>query len=464
MSTEDQEAQEDELLALASIYSEDEFNRADSAPGGEILVCLDLPSHFKVLVKSNGAADSITDNFENTVSFLPPIVLNFELPPGYPSTTPPNFTLSCKWLSPKQLTRLCQHLDDLWKENRGSVVLFPWIQFLKEETLDYLNIRSPYEIEVPSNGLQSWTQSPEKTFGAGEWPSLDKRAIQDVQSASALVRCILDFNEAQQKKTFDSKPFLCNICFMEKLGSDCTHFKDCEHVYCNTCLKDYFEIQIKDGQVHALNCPEPKCTSVATPAQVKDLVGEQLFSRYDRLLLQSSLDLMADVVYCPRPSCQTPVMQEPGGTMAICSVCQYAFCIICKMTFHGLSPCKVTAEKLVALREEYLAADDEGKKFLEKRYGKRVIQKAVEEMESMEWLEQNSKCCPRCGTHIQKIDGCNKMTCTGCHQYFCWLCSSTLNRGNPYLHFNDPSSACFNQLFLGIDADHDFFEGDVEDL
>ncbi|KAM3924225.1 E3 ubiquitin-protein ligase RNF14 [Leptodactylus fuscus] len=463
MSTEDQEAQEDELLALASIYSEDEFKRADGSPGGEIQVCLDLPSHFKISVKSNSATDSFPENFENTVSFLPPIVLNFELPPGYPSTTSPTFTLSCKWLSPRQLSLLCQRLDDLWEENRGCVVLFPWVQFLKEETLDFLNIKSPYEIEVPSNGLQSPIQSPEKASANGEWGLLDKRAIQDVQSVPALVRNILDFNEAQQKKVFDSKPFLCNICFMEKLGSECTYFKDCEHVYCNICLKDYFEIQIKDGQVHALNCPEPKCKSVATPAQVKDLVEEQLFSRYDRLLLQSSLDLMADVVYCPRPGCQTPVMQEPGGTMGICAVCQYAFCILCKMTFHGVSPCKVTAEKLLLLREEYLAADDEGKKFLEKRYGKRVIQKAVEEMDSMDWLEQNSKCCPRCGTHIQKIDGCNKMTCTGCHMYFCWLCMSALSRGNPYQHFNDPSSACFNQLFYGIDVDQDLFDENQED-
>ncbi|CAJ0954229.1 unnamed protein product [Ranitomeya imitator] len=297
----------------------------------------------------NSATNSLVDNFENAVSFLPPIVLNFELPPDYPSTAPPNFTLSCKWLSPRQLTLLCQHLDDLWEENSGCVVLFPWIQFLKEETLDFLNIKSPYEIELSSNGLQNHGVLLERG-------SFDKRAIQDVQSVSALVKCILVFNEAQEKKVFESKPFLCNICFMEKLGSECTHFKDCQHVYCNCCLKDYFEIQIKDGQVHALNCPEPKCKSVATPAQVKRLVGEQLFSRFDHLLLQSSLDLMADVVYCPRLSCQTPVMVEPEGTMGICSVCQYAFCILCNMTFHGISPCNIPEVWINSVKLEALGS------------------------------------------------------------------------------------------------------------
>uniref|UniRef100_A0A8C5QL84 RWD domain-containing protein n=1 Tax=Leptobrachium leishanense TaxID=445787 RepID=A0A8C5QL84_9ANUR len=136
MSSEDQDAQEDELLALASIYPDDEFKRSKTSQGGEFRVCLDLPPNFEIHLKSD------------TVSFLPPIVLNFELLSDYPSASPPNFTLSCKWLSPKQLARLCQHLDDLWVENAGCVVLFAWTQFLKEETLEHLCITSPHEIEL----------------------------------------------------------------------------------------------------------------------------------------------------------------------------------------------------------------------------------------------------------------------------------------------------------------------------
>lgn len=70
--------------------------------------------------------------------------------------------------------------------------------------------------------------------------------------------------------------------------------------------------------------------------------------------------------------------------------------------------CKVTVnfllcflEKLIDLRNEYLQADEATKRFLEQRYGKRVIQKALEEMESKDWLEKNSKSCPCCGTPIQ---------------------------------------------------------------
>lgn len=49
------EAQEDELLALTSIYDEEEFHRAESAQGGEIQLCLELPADFKIVVKGRPA-------------------------------------------------------------------------------------------------------------------------------------------------------------------------------------------------------------------------------------------------------------------------------------------------------------------------------------------------------------------------------------------------------------------------
>lgn len=201
---------------------------------------------------------------------------------------------------------------------------------------------------------------------------LDPRAVVLMDPHSDPLPQLLDFDEAQRQRVFDSKVFCCGICFSDKLGSSCLCFKGCQHVYCKVCMTEYFQIQIRDGNVQCLNCPEPKCTSLATPSQVrrinfvphlkfsirtrfnqpflsllnfivqvKQLVDDELFARYDRLLLQSSLDLMADVVYCPRHSCGTAVMVEPDTTMGICSACQYAFCTLCKLGYHGVSHCKI---------------------------------------------------------------------------------------------------------------------------
>ena len=79
----------------------------------------------------------------------------------------------------------------------------------------------------------------------------------------------------------------------------------------------------------------------------------------------------------------------------------------------------------------------------------------VDEVVSEKWIFSNAKQCPSCSASIQKIDGCNKMTCIKCRSYFCWLCMSTLSRSNPYQHFNSLNSSCFNKLFEGIDEDDD---------
>ncbi|XP_034033928.1 E3 ubiquitin-protein ligase RNF14 [Thalassophryne amazonica] len=478
--SEDAEAQEDELLALSSIYDEEEFQRAESAQGGEIHVCLELPPDFKVVVKGEKTT-------EYNICFLPPLVLNFELPPDYPSASPPKFTLSSKWMTRAQMSSLCRRLDELWEESQCSVVLFTWIQFLKEEAMDFLGIQSPLETiqagnkagsehrktdhedvrhcgSVSENHEEMKTEVKKETSESHSLSSsqLDPRAILLRDPRSELLPQLMDFDEGQRQKVFDSKVFCCAICFVEKLGSSCICFKECQHVYCKACMTEYFQIQIRDGNVQCLHCPEPKCTSSATPPQVKQLVDEELFARYDRLLLQSSLDLMADVVYCPRLSCGTAVMAEPDTTMGICPACQYAFCTLCKLGYHGLSHCKINADELHRLRDEYVSATPAGQKFMEQRFGKKVIQKAVEESFSIEWLNENCKCCPRCGTNIQKADGCNKMTCTSCKQYFCWLCLGQLSKVSPYSHFSNPQSPCYKQLFQGVDLDEEFWS-DEED-
>lgn len=146
------------------------------------------------------------------------------------------------------------------------MVLFTWIQFLKEEALDFLGLQSPLEI---SRGSSKHSQLERcRPEGAAKRVDLDPRAVLEAERHGDLLRQLLDFDEAQRQKVFDSKVFCCGICFTEKLGSLCVLFKECQHVYCRACITEYFQIQIRDGKVQCLTCPEPKCTSVATPSQV----------------------------------------------------------------------------------------------------------------------------------------------------------------------------------------------------
>ena len=53
------------------------------------------------------------------------------------------------------------------------------------------------------------------------------------------------------------------------------------------------------------------------------------------------------------------------------------------------------------------------------------------------------------------------MVCGHCNTFFCWLCNAQLNPRDPYLHYRNPESTCFNRLNQGIIVDDD--EDDDED-
>lgn len=155
-----------------------------------------------------------------------------------------------------------------------------------------------------------------------------------------------------------------------------------------------------------------------------------------------------DIVYCPRRHCQYPVTRDPDDNMARCPVCQYAFCVHCKMVYHGIEPCKISSgmrlnliaiyitnsllfysvlntkslefllytininlcHVLILLAEkqrllkEYQSASNEKKAEMEKYYGKKQLQTLIENVMSENWINDNSHNCPHCKTAIEVRD------------------------------------------------------------
>lgn len=350
----------------------------------------------------------------------------------------------------------------MWEENaNGTVVMFEWNTFLLEETKSFLEIQSPLLVRDMAVMRNRLSQLDNKASAFLE--ELDGRAFQDVASLADLRRCLIEYDKCERKRQFNRNLFDCNVCFTQKLGEKCTSFFPCSHVFCNSCMTDYFKIKICDGSVKALTCPFDKCESQATPSQVSELVDDDLYEKYEKYLLQSSLDCMSDVLYCPRTVCQSPVLVENGSVLGMCPKCSFAFCTLCKRSYHGVQPCPMDEEEFKKLRIQYEKASPADRLAMEKKYGRRNLKYAVEDVISEDWIKKNSKKCPNCKAVIEKIDGCNKMNCFRCNENFCWLCLKKLPNSSPYSHFNDRRGSCFNKLFEGVIInDNDYFEDDFD--
>ncbi|GAB6026474.1 E3 ubiquitin-protein ligase rnf14 [Chamberlinius hualienensis] len=487
--------QDDELLALASIYDSEVFHAEEGAYKGHFCAHMELPKPFfiKGFIPSPKAENSDTED-GSCVDFLPPIILQFRFPPNYPSEQMPYFLLRSSWLNNEQLSRLCKCLDKVWSENKHEVILFRWIEFFKEEALSVLNIKDTLDLSwIFSEGQQheekvlretdkSYCDTSEcgsnmsttsQGYCASNFkrnsrfrmnPVGDRRAISEYSNSATIVSSLLEYNQMQKEKLFAMSVHFCNVCLEEKSGTLCVRFKDCGHVCCKECVKTYFEVQIVEGKVTGLTCPYEKCSTQASQALIRDLVDEELFSKYDRLLLSTTLDSMTDIQYCPRTFCQCAVVIEPSCTLGTCPSCFFAFCIFCRASYHGVEPCKMKSEERRKLYERYKNGSEEEKMVLDSRYGRLQMRHLVDLTLSESWVDEHSKQCPHCRSNIEKIDGCNKMSCWKCGKFFCWTCMAKLPNVEPYKHYEDPFATCYNRLFTGAfaEADEDF-EDDLDD-
>lgn len=390
--------------------------------------------------------ENSNNNETYTVSHLPPLNLAIELPEGYPSENSPNFTLTTtpSWLPSSVITKLLDDGKALWEECGKDLVVFSYIDHLQQlsETVFGIDdgtdggVRLPLELKVP----------------------------------------ILDFTSKAERAEFEQGTFECGVCLEPKKGVNCHRLLHCSHVFCVPCLQDFYNTCITEGDVDGVKCLAPDCSKeqapespgisertrkkkdrTLSPSELLEIpLTQETVQRYVFLKRKKKLEADRTTVYCPRKWCQGaarskrhPKPADPmsddfdasdedddrpsfdplgdeaqlpavADRLAVCEDCDYAFCCVCKKGWHG---------ELVRC------------------FPRREAELSAEEKATEEYLRMYTSACPTCSAPCQKQMGCNHMKCFKCDTHFCYLCSSWLIEDNPYRHFNDINSGCYNRLW-----------------
>jgi len=194
-------------------------------------------------------------------------------------------------------------------------------------------------------------------------------------------------------------PGECPICCEEDVPpSDLFIFDTCEHQYCRECLQGYFANRIAEGKVLEITCPCPGCKTLVEYTQVQSVVTQDLFNKYVEFTFIASLNADPSVRWCPKVGCGNAIIGDPENPRCRCTNtdCAYEFCFLCSEPWHEDATCEQYQEWKVA--------------------------SGLTDTKFNKWAKKNAKKCPQCKTMIEKISGCNHMTCSNCKFEFCWLC------------------------------------------
>ncbi|KAL9126640.1 MAG: hypothetical protein Q9217_004343 [Psora testacea] len=422
-----------ELSAIAAIYPELFIPSENGTTHGEKKASLHIVVEplRPLPIRTSDVADVATPDREaaapdargiaqevHHLSNLPPLNVEISLPQDYPAKEPPIIHLSTQesWLSEETLKELETYVRTLWEDVGRDQVLYAYIDHLRE--------------------------AAEEAFGL--------HGI--FQASPDLKLALLNFDVRAKRVKFNRETFECGVCLEPKKGSAC-HRLLCSHVFCVVCLQDFYNTCITEGDVGSVKCLAPKCGDrTLEPSELLQIPLEQeMVQRYTKLKRKKQLESDRTTVYCPRQWCQgparirisstvtltaetdtsfTPKVYDPSATstplpppadrLAICQDCTFAFCLVCKASWHG----------------EYYTC-----------FPRSQFELTAEERASEEYLKLHTQPCPTCDARAQKTHGCNHMICFKCDTHYCYLCGAYLEKGNPYEHFNNKFKGCYMRLW-----------------
>ncbi len=196
----------------------------------------------------------------------------------------------------------------------------------------------------------------------------------------------------------------CAICMEEKKVED-VRVLSCKHIICDSCLKRYLHEMIRSRRVNEKDLSCPACGTEIKADIINNVVPSDDWDMLTKYRLKN-LEAQAvsgkeRMVTCP--VCDILWAVDSAAPNFRCEKCRVTYCVRCSRP-HGVRvSCAAYAAKVDQqgsdLKKLMLANREKGQQF---------------------------QMCPKCGTYIEKITGCNHITCRSpmCDgsTEFCFVC------------------------------------------
>ena len=144
-----------------------------------------------------------------------------------------------------------------------------------------------------------------------------------------------------------------------------------------------------------MKCPNDDCNEIFTDEQVKALLPKDKFNQYTTYKKIKILNSNPNLRWCMKPGCGKYAFGQEGSKFVVCE-CGTKICFACRNEHHPKQTCD---NMLDATYKDYLKRQD--------------VQR-----------------CPKCKFGVEKMDGCNHMTCCMCQYQWCWLCGGHYTRNH----------------------------------
>jgi hypothetical protein len=240
---------------------------------------------------------------------------------------------------------------------------------------------------------------------------------------------------------------VCPVCYgdlsyPEQLG--------CGHSYCSGCLKHFLTSAV-DNKTFPLICVgnEATCNIPVAIPFIRRFLPAQTFSNLVEAAFHAYLEQhQRELKYCTTPDCKQIYRRRTDKTALQCPACFSTICPSCDEEAHAGMTCQEQRiHRNPALQErlnEELAASSGYKR------------------------------CPSCRAMIEKIEGCNHMTCR-CGAHICWQCLNVFETAQEtYNHLRAEHGGIYDEapaapaVIVEEDWDEawdeDFLAGQVEAL